>query len=52
MLTKSYTVCDAILDILKAHNVSHIFGYLGGTVLPFYDVLSNHGENPSCPCKK
>lgn len=41
---KTYTVADAMIDVLKAHGVSTIFGYPGGAILPFYDALPNHPE--------
>lgn len=41
---RPYLVADAILDTLKAHGVSHIFGYPGGAILPFYDALPYHPE--------
>lgn len=44
MVEREYTVADAILDTLKAHGVTHIFGFPGGAVLPFYDALSRHSE--------
>jgi len=44
MKNREYTVSDAILDTLKAHGVNTIFGYPGGTVIPFYDVLKDHSE--------
>ncbi len=42
MQNKKYTVSDAILDVLEAHGVTHIFGYPGGAVIPFYHVLKDH----------
>ena len=42
---KDYLVWDAILDVLKAHWVSTIFGYPWWTILPFYDVLINHRKD-------
>ena len=39
---RAYTVADAILDVLIAHGVTHIFGYPGGAILPFYDALPYH----------
>ena len=39
---REYTVADAMLDVLQAHGVSHIFGYPGGAILPFYDALPYH----------
>lgn len=44
MPEREYTVADAILDTLKAHGVTYIFGFPGGAVLPFYDALSRHPE--------
>ncbi|MDD5055482.1 MAG: biosynthetic-type acetolactate synthase large subunit [Candidatus Peribacteraceae bacterium] len=41
---RPYTVSDAILDVLKAHGVTHLFGYPGGAILPFYDALPFHPE--------
>lgn len=43
-MDRTYTVADAILDTLKAHGVSTIFGYPGGAILPFYDALPQHKE--------
>lgn len=40
----NYTVSDAIIDTLKAHWVSTLFGYPGWAVIPFYDKLSKHKE--------
>lgn len=44
MVEREYLVSDAILDTLKAHGVSTIFGYPGGAILPFYDVLPDHKD--------
>jgi acetolactate synthase-1/2/3 large subunit len=44
MSQRPYTVADAFLDILKHFEVSHIFGYPGGAILPFYDALPYHPE--------
>ncbi len=44
MGAREYTVADAIIDTLKAHGVSHIFGFPGGAILPFYDALPYHEE--------
>lgn len=41
---RPYTVADAILDTLKAHGVTHLFGYPGGAILPFYDALPSHPD--------
>ena len=41
---KPYIVADALLDTLKAHGISTIFGYPGGTILPFYDALTRHKD--------
>ncbi|HCW32325.1 MAG: acetolactate synthase large subunit, acetolactate synthase I/II/III large subunit [Candidatus Peregrinibacteria bacterium GW2011_GWE2_39_6] len=41
---REYTVADAILDTLKAHGITTIFGYPGGAILPFYDALPSHQE--------
>ncbi len=41
---RAYTVADAILDTLKAHGVTHVFGFPGGAILPFYDALPYHEE--------
>nr|QCI05397.1 acetohydroxyacid synthetase large subunit [Crouania attenuata] len=35
----------ALLDSLVKHNVSYIFGYPGGAILPIYDELFNWEEN-------
>lgn len=42
--SRVYTVSDAVLDTLKAHGISHIFGYPGGAILPFYDALPYHHD--------
>jgi len=44
MKSRPYTVADAMIDVLKAHNVSTLFGYPGGAILPFYDALPFHPE--------
>ncbi len=44
MNERKYTVADALLDTLKAHGVSTIFGYPGGAILPFYDALPFHTD--------
>lgn len=41
---RTYTVADALLDTLKAHGVTTIFGYPGGAILPFYDALPFHPD--------
>ncbi|MBI2463789.1 biosynthetic-type acetolactate synthase large subunit [Candidatus Peregrinibacteria bacterium] len=41
---RTYTVADALLDTLKAHGVTTIFGYPGGAILPFYDALPYHTD--------
>lgn len=41
---RNYTVADALLDTLKMHGVTHLFGYPGGAILPFYDALPYHPE--------
>lgn len=42
MAEAPYTVGDAICDVLKQHGVTHLFGYPGGAIMPFYDVLHRH----------
>lgn len=42
MIERIYNVADALLDTLSAHGVTHIFGYPGGAILPFYDALPFH----------
>nr|YP_009397312.1 acetohydroxyacid synthetase large subunit [Thuretia quercifolia]ARW66498.1 acetohydroxyacid synthetase large subunit [Thuretia quercifolia] len=37
--SKQVTGSFALLDSLVKHNVSHIFGYPGGAILPIYDEL-------------
>ena len=39
------TGADALVRMLQAHNVTHMFGLCGDTTLPFYDSLSrlDHG---------
>lgn len=44
MSDREYLVVDAILDTLKVHGTSTIFGYPGGAILPFYDVLPYHRD--------
>ena len=44
MNQRIYTVSDALLDTLAAHDVSTIFGYPGGAILPFYDALPYHPD--------
>lgn len=44
MSIRLYTVSDALLDTLKAHGVTTIFGYPGGAILPFYDAIPFHPE--------
>ena len=34
---------DALVGMLKAHGVRHIFGLCGDTSLPFYDSMRTHG---------
>lgn len=34
---------DALVGMLKAHGVRHIFGLCGDTSLPFYDSMRSHG---------
>ncbi|OAN79546.1 acetolactate synthase [Jannaschia sp. EhC01] len=34
---------DALVAMLKAHGVRHIFGLCGDTSLPFYDSMRSHG---------
>lgn len=34
---------DALVEMLKAHGVRHIFGLCGDTSLPFYDSMREHG---------
>ncbi|ABD54323.1 thiamine pyrophosphate-binding protein [Jannaschia sp. CCS1] len=36
---------DALVGMLKAHGVRHIFGLCGDTSLPFYDSMRAHGGN-------
>ncbi len=36
------TGAEIVFQVLKDHNVRHIFGYPGGAVLPIYDELKNH----------
>jgi acetolactate synthase-1/2/3 large subunit len=44
MKKRTYTVADALLDTLKFHGVTTIFGYPGGAILPFYDALPYHKD--------
>ncbi len=36
---------DALVAMLKAHGVRHIFGLCGDTSLPFYDSMRSHGSD-------
>lgn len=44
MIKRKYIVADAILDTLKAHWVTTMFGYPWWAILPFYDVLPFHND--------
>lgn len=44
MSDRPYTVADAMIDVLKMHGISTVFGYPGGAILPFYDSLPHHPE--------
>ena len=45
MTTNQPTGAEAMVEMLAAHEVRHIFGLCGDTSLPFYDALArlNHG---------
>ena len=36
---------EAIVKALLEENVTHLFGFPGGAVMPLYDELLNHTEN-------
>ncbi len=40
-MSKLYSGAEIVFKCLEDHNVSHIFGYPGGAVLPIYDELKN-----------
>ena len=40
-MPKLYSGAEIVFKCLEDHNVSHIFGYPGGAVLPIYDELKN-----------
>ena len=40
-MSKFYSGAEIVFKCLKDQNVSHIFGYPGGAVLPIYDELKN-----------
>ncbi len=44
MSQRPYTAADALIDTLLKHDVSTIFGYPGGAVLPLYDALPFHSD--------
>ena len=35
---------QAMVQMLRLHGVSHVFGLCGDTSLPFYDALARHGD--------
>ncbi len=41
-MSKLLTGAQIVFEVLADQNVSHIFGYPGGAVLPIYDELKNH----------
>ena len=43
-MSKLYTGAEIVFKSLEDQNVSHIFGYPGGAVLPIYDELKNHNS--------
>jgi acetolactate synthase-1/2/3 large subunit len=42
MATTKMTGANALLEALEKQNVKHIFGILGGAMLPVYDALCHH----------
>nr|YP_009391931.1 acetohydroxyacid synthetase large subunit [Acrosorium ciliolatum]ARW60075.1 acetohydroxyacid synthetase large subunit [Acrosorium ciliolatum] len=44
-LSKEVTGAFALMDSLLNHNVSYIFGYPGGAILPIYDELFHWEQN-------
>ena len=36
---------DALVEMLKAHGVRHVFGLCGDTSLPFYDAMRSIGKD-------
>jgi len=40
-MPKFYSGAEIVFKCLEDQNVSHIFGYPGGAVLPIYDELKN-----------
>ena len=40
-MPKLYSGAEIVFKCLEDQNVSHIFGYPGGAVLPIYDELKN-----------
>ena len=40
-MSKLYSGAEIVFKCLEDQNVSHIFGYPGGAVLPIYDELKN-----------
>ncbi|MEM7047499.1 MAG: thiamine pyrophosphate-binding protein [Pseudomonadota bacterium] len=43
-LKNTLTGAEAMVNMLQAHDVSHIFGLCGDTSLPFYDALERFGR--------
>ncbi len=45
MRTNQMTGAEAMVRLLEAHGVTHMFGLCGDTTLPFYDALArlDHG---------
>ncbi len=41
-MTKMLSGAEIVFKVLEDQNVSHVFGYPGGAVLPIYDELKNH----------
>lgn len=42
-MTNTMNGAEALVAMLKAHDVQHIFGLCGDTSLPFYDAMRSHG---------
>ncbi len=43
--TESISGSVAVLEALIAENVTTVFGYPGGAILPLYDALSAYADN-------
>ena len=43
-MPKLFSGAEIVFKCLEDQDVSHIFGYPGGAVLPIYDELKNHNS--------